>query len=274
MKGGVIQWLLMGYVFLCLEGIYHLAHGPYHCCGAELSRSYAPAFFRLLYRSQHVLEGAKTTSRPPIPCFVHHNSTAPMISVSSLPNKIPLLSCPALSIDLTDSAHPQLVLDPELRPKSFLHPQLLHQYSRLLNVFEVRAGFVQLPHMATQASWGLPWWTYQKWYYCKSTLFSHRLCNDTIWWTTSLCAQVMHPSLHCCATYCLWRDICDHSDYRYACFTFRCVNVEHIKLIHCFSIASCCASRSWVSCHYPVIDTATNSDSAMLSVLWHGVRNS
>ena len=119
-----------------------------------------------------------------------------------------------------------------------------------------------------------PWWTYQKWYYCKSTLFPHGLCNDTIWWTTSPHAQVMHPSLHCRATYCLWHDICDHSDYRYVCFTFKCVNVEHIKLTHHFSIASCCASHSWVSHHHPVIDTATNSGSATLSVLQHGVRNS
>ena len=57
-------------------------------------------------------------------------------------------------------------------------------------------------------------------------------------------------------------------------FTFRRVNVERIELTHPFSIASRCASRCWVSRHHPVVDTATNSGSATLAVLRHGVRNS
>ena len=57
-------------------------------------------------------------------------------------------------------------------------------------------------------------------------------------------------------------------------FTFRRVNVERMKLTHHFSIASCCASRGWVSCHHLVVDTATNSGSATLAVLRYGVGNS
>ena len=96
---------------------------------ALINRPYAPVFFRLSYRPQHVLEGAKNMSQPSTPHLVHHNSTASLTSVSGLPDEIPLSSRSAPSIDLTDSAHLQLVLDPELCPKSPLRPQLLHQYS-------------------------------------------------------------------------------------------------------------------------------------------------
>jgi hypothetical protein len=49
-------------------------------------------------------------------------------------------------------------------------------------------------------------------------------------------------------------------------FTFRHVNIEHIKLTHRFSFALCFASRGWVSHHHPVVDTTTNSGSATLAI--------
>ena len=104
------------------------------------------------YRPQRVLdlEGAETTLRPPTPRLVRRNSTASTVSVSSLPDDISLSSRPAPSIDPTDSAHPQSVLSPELRPKSLLPPRpatsasTAFTDSQLLDPFEVRAELLTL----------------------------------------------------------------------------------------------------------------------------------
>jgi pentatricopeptide repeat protein len=99
------------------------------------------------YRPQRVLEDAETASRPLTPRLVRRNSTASTVSVSSLPDDISLSSRPAPSVDPTDSAHPQSVLAPELRPKSPSHPRpatLASTDSRLLDPFEVRAELLTL----------------------------------------------------------------------------------------------------------------------------------
>jgi pentatricopeptide repeat protein len=99
------------------------------------------------YRPQHVLEDAETASRPPTPRLVRRNSTASTVSVSSLPDDISVSSRPGPSVDPTDSAHPQSVLAPELRPKSPLCPRPATPAptdSQLLDPFKVRAELLTL----------------------------------------------------------------------------------------------------------------------------------
>ncbi len=102
------------------------------------------------YRPQLVLEDVEVASRPPTPRLIRRNSTASTVPVSSLPGDAPLPSRPAQPIDLTDSAHPQSVLAPEVRPKSPLHPRSTSPAStaptdpQLPNPFEVRAELLKL----------------------------------------------------------------------------------------------------------------------------------
>lgn len=114
------------------------------------------------YRPQRVLEDVELASRPPTPRLVRRNSTISAVSVSGLPDDVSLSSHPAPSIDPTDSAHPQSVLTPELRPKSPLHPRPATPAStpsldpQLLDPFEVRAELLKLrqpDHESTVENW-------------------------------------------------------------------------------------------------------------------------
>ena len=104
------------------------------------------------YRPQRVLEDVEIASRPPTPRRVRRNSTASTVSgpVSSLSDDISLSSRPAPSVDPTDSAHPQSVLAPELRPKSPSYTQPVTPAStaptnsQLPDPFEVRAKLLTL----------------------------------------------------------------------------------------------------------------------------------
>jgi pentatricopeptide repeat protein len=101
------------------------------------------------YHPQRVPGDVELTSRPPTPRLVRRNSTASTVSVSSLPDDIPLSSRPAPSVDL-ESVHPQSVLAPKLRPDSPLHPRAATPTSTAptdsqpLDPFEVRVGLLKL----------------------------------------------------------------------------------------------------------------------------------
>jgi pentatricopeptide repeat protein len=109
------------------------------------------------HRPQRVIEDADTTSRPPTPRLIRRNSTASTVSVSSLPDDISLSSRPVPSVDPTDSAHPQSVLAPELRPKSSATPASTSpKGSQPLDPFEVRAELLTLrqpDYEATVDNW-------------------------------------------------------------------------------------------------------------------------
>ena len=67
---------------------------------------------------QRILEDVKLASCPPTPCLTRRNSSASTISIPGVLDDVPPSPHPTVSIDPMDPAQPQLVLAPELRPKS------------------------------------------------------------------------------------------------------------------------------------------------------------
>ena len=102
------------------------------------------------YRPQRVLEDVEPTSRPSTPRIVRRNSTASAVSASSLPDDVSLPPRPAPSIDPKDSAHPQSVPTPKIRPQSPLDPLSATPASttpldrQLFDPFEVRTELLKI----------------------------------------------------------------------------------------------------------------------------------
>ena len=115
------------------------------------------------HHPQHILEDVKLASCPPTPHLTHHNSLASTISVPGILDDVPPSPHPTVSINPTDPAQPQLVLAPELCPKSpaprsqsSMPASVTPSALQSLDPFEVRAELLelqQLDHKTTINQW-------------------------------------------------------------------------------------------------------------------------